>query len=97
MVSSSLRTINQQEYILSIFTAEIKEGKLNNVLFQIKEMKKDEVEVVVPPHLVKSIHSFNVDEQKKKKQLSSQKILEYVCWLVDANAIYDASLLTYDL
>lgn len=29
--------------------------------------------------------------------MSSQQILEYVCWLVDANLIYEASLLTYDL
>ena len=29
--------------------------------------------------------------------MTSQDILEYVCWLVDANAIYEASLLTYDL
>jgi elongator complex protein 1 len=43
----------------------------------------------VPPHLV--------DGKNKKKQVTSQQVLEYVCWLVDANAIYDASLLTYDL
>ena len=29
--------------------------------------------------------------------MTSQDMLEYVCWLVDANAIYEASLLTYDL
>lgn len=35
--------------------------------------------------------------KKEKKKLGSQEILEYVCWLVDANAIYEAALLTYDL
>jgi hypothetical protein len=39
------------------------------------------VEVVVPPHLT-------TEAKKSKKKLSSQEILEYVCWLVDANAIY---------
>ena len=75
MISSSLRVINKEEYILSIFTAEIKEGKLNDVLFEIKEMKKDEVEVVVPPHITKSNHIFNTDKDIKKRQISSQKIL----------------------
>ena len=32
-----------------------------------------------------------------KKGKSSQELLEYVCWLVDAEVIYEASLLTYDL
>lgn len=46
---------------------------------------------MIPPHLLAD------NQNKKKKNLSSQEILEYVCWLVDANAIYEASLLTYDL
>lgn len=37
------------------------------------------------------------EKQKSKKRLNSQEILEYVCWLVDANFIYEAALLTYDL
>lgn len=37
------------------------------------------------------------EKQKSKKKLTSQEILEYVCWLVDANFIYEAALLTYDL
>ena len=41
LVAEMLRTINQEEYILSIFTSEIKAGKLNSVLFEIKEMKKN--------------------------------------------------------
>ena len=66
MISSTLRAINQEEYILSIFTAEIKEGKLNDVLFEIKEMKKDEVEVVVPPHITKSNHSSIQTSRKRR-------------------------------
>ena len=37
------------------------------------------------------------EKQKSSKKLNSQDILEYVCWLVDANFIYEAALLTYDL
>lgn len=66
---------------MSILTSEIKEGRLNEVLFEIKELKQSDVEVVVPPHLT-------TEAKKNKKKLSSQEILEYVCWLVDANAIY---------
>lgn len=54
LISQTLRDIGQEEYILSIFTSEIREGKLNDVLFEIKEMKKGEVEVVMPPHLMES-------------------------------------------
>ncbi len=54
LISETLRNIAKEEYILSIFTSEIREGKLNDVLFEIKEMKKGEVEVVMPPHLMES-------------------------------------------
>ena len=47
---------------------------------------------MIPPHLSKP-----EEGKRDKKKLSSQDILEYVCWLVDANAIYEAALLTYDL
>ena len=76
-----MRRVGKEEYILSIFTSEIKEGRLNEVLFEIKELKQSDVEAVVPPHLTK-------EAKKGKKKLSSQEILEYVCWLVDANTIY---------
>lgn len=89
--------MGKEEYILSIFTSEIKEGRLNEVLFEIKELKQNDVEVVVPPHLTKGTLLNNIEAKKGKKKLSSQEILEYVCWLVDANAIYEAALLTYDL
>ena len=79
------------KYVLSVYTAEIKMGKLEDVLFQIMGRKKEEVEVTVVPDLE--------GEGKKKQQgkIGAQEVLEYVCWLVDANAIYEASLLTYDL
>jgi elongator complex protein 1 len=92
LLSQTLRAIDREQYIMSIFTSEIREGKLDEVLFELKEMKASEVEVVVPPHLIKG-----VQDKKSKKAFSAQKVLEYVCWLVDPNAIYEAALLTYDL
>lgn len=79
------------KYVLSVYTAEIKMGKLEDVLFQIMGRKKEEVEVTVVPHLE------GEGKKKKKGKIGAQEVLEYVCWLVDANAIYEASLLTYDL
>ncbi len=74
------------------------------MLFEIKELKKEDIETIVPPHVVKANSTYfdNKDDtmaekQKSKKKLTSQEILEYVCWLVDANFIYEAALLTYDL
>ena len=32
-----------------------------------------------------------------KKQVSARSLLEYVCWLADAEKIYEVSLGTYDL
>jgi hypothetical protein len=31
--------VGKEDYVLSIFTSEIKEGRLNEVLFEIKELK----------------------------------------------------------
>lgn len=36
LVSDTLRRVGRDEYILSIFTSDIKQGKLNDVLFEIK-------------------------------------------------------------
>lgn len=33
IISKGLRNINTNDYILSIYTSEIREGKLNDVLF----------------------------------------------------------------
>lgn len=46
------------------------------MLFEIKEMKKGEVEVVLPPHLVESKSECMLGKEKKeKKKISSQQIL----------------------
>lgn len=43
IVSESLREVDKDRFILSIFTAEIKMGLLEQVLFEIKDMKKGDV------------------------------------------------------
>lgn len=35
--------------------------------------------------------------KKKDKKINANSLLEYVCWLADANKIYDVTLGTYDL
>lgn len=35
--------------------------------------------------------------KKKDKKINANSLLEYVCWLADANKIYDVALGTYDL
>jgi len=62
LISQALRSIDKSHYILSIYTCEIREGKLNDVLFEIKELKKNDVEVIVPPHLSQSSVYGIVDE-----------------------------------
>jgi hypothetical protein len=42
IISRALRSISTIDYILSIYTSEIREGKLNDVLFEIKQLKKNE-------------------------------------------------------
>ena len=42
-------------------------GLLNQVLFEIKDMRKNDVEVIVPPHLQE-----NATGNKAKKALNSQ-------------------------
>jgi hypothetical protein len=67
VISRALRNINKDHYILSIYTSEIREGKLNDVLFEIKELKKNDVEVVVPPHIVQSKFCLIKMEKKRRK------------------------------
>lgn len=35
--------------------------------------------------------------KKKDRKINANNLLEYVCWLADANKIYDVALGTYDL
>jgi hypothetical protein len=42
-------------------------GLLDQVLFEIKDMRKNDIEVIVPPHL-----QPNKESNKKKKTLNSQ-------------------------
>lgn len=50
--TESLRTLDPEKYLLSIFTSEVKKGDLPSVLREIKEMRKSEgPQKKIPPHL----------------------------------------------
>ena len=34
---------------------------------------------------------------KDEKKISSKEVVEYVCWLADANVLYEFALATYNL
>lgn len=87
--SSALRALDKDKYLLSIYTCEVKRGDLAGVLREIKESRQhDKVQQKVPPH---------VQADKPKRSIGSKEVLEYVCWLADAEVIYKVALLTYDL
>lgn len=55
--------------------------------------KNDDVEVELPPHLNPQT---NTPFKKQSNQLKWDSALEFVCWLADANKIYEVALGTYD-
>lgn len=38
-----------------------------------------------------------MQKYKQTKKLSSKEVIEYVCWLADANKLYEVALSTYNL
>ena len=80
-------------------TAYIKKepSELTIVLNKIKIMKDNEksdaCKKKLPPHLNPETNK----KYKQEKNVTSKTVLEYVCWLAEANKIYDIALGTYDL
>ena len=69
--------------------------ELTEVLYLIKSLKEKEAgkdRKVVPPHL----NPATMKKEKKNKTVYSEDALEYICWLVDANKLYNVALQTYD-
>ncbi|EGR32772.1 inhibitor of kappa light polypeptide gene enhancer in b- kinase complex-associated protein, putative [Ichthyophthirius multifiliis] len=97
-IINALNTIGDQNYLYCKMTAHIKKTptELEYVLSEIKKMKDQEYNIFQeyhPPHL-------NPETNKKYeniKKVSSKSLLEFVCWLANADKIYDISLGTYDL
>jgi elongator complex protein 1 len=82
--------LNKDKYLLSIITCYTKQkpSGLRNILELIKGLKASEVNKA-PPH----INSLAV----KKHEVTADKALEYTCWLVKADNLYDVTLQTYDI
>lgn len=65
--SATLRSIDKEKYILSIYTCEVKRGDLAGVLREIKESRQhDKVQQKVPPHL---------QADKPKRTIGSREVL----------------------
>ena len=69
--------------------------ELTEVLYLIKSLKEKEAgkdRQVIPPHL----NPATMKKEKKDKTVYSEDALQYICWLVDANKLYNVALQTYD-
>ena len=93
-------------------TSYVKEEALEVVLSEIIKIRdsetQDEEKEPVPPHLdpestltltTYANNSTHTAMQKHKapKKIASKEIIEYVCWLADANRLYEVALSTYNL
>ncbi|KAL4476509.1 hypothetical protein ABPG74_010242 [Tetrahymena malaccensis] len=97
-IIKALEATKNEKYLYSQFTAHIRKepSELEFVLNTIKQMKDEEAEHIPenhPPHL----NPANNKRFEHKKHVTARSLLEYVCWLADAEKIYEVSLGTYDL
>jgi len=111
LLIKSLSNVDKDKYILTIITAHIKVNELAIVLDEVIKMKDQgtiDTEVKIPPHLnpesnyfIKDLKEVNFFLAMKKfkpaKQLNYKDVLEYVCWIADADRLYEFSLATYNL
>ncbi|KRX06033.1 WD40-repeat-containing domain [Pseudocohnilembus persalinus] len=99
LVIRDLKDQNNEQLLYTIMTTHIKKepSELESVLNQIKQLKDSEKdqdeEEVIPPHL----NQETGEKFKPSKQVTAKKLLEFVCWLAEANRMYEVALLTYDL
>mmetsp|Transcript_16622 Transcript_16622/g.14472 ORF Transcript_16622/g.14472 Transcript_16622/m.14472 type:complete len:104 (+) Transcript_16622:1299-1610(+) len=92
----SMNKLDKDKYVLSIMTGHIKKNELEivmNHIIETKELEEKEKNVKVPPHL----NPETMKKFKPAKKVSFKQILEYVCWIADANRLYEFSLATYNL
>jgi len=88
---------DDKEYTLPILTTYVKKTpqQLIEALYLVKDLKVSEKNVerkVIPPHL----NPETMKKEKKEKRVYYEDALEYICWLVDANKLYNVALQTYD-
>lgn len=89
--------INRNKFMLSIITCQTKKNPptLMDTLSLIKLLRDQEEQssqkkISIPPHIDPSI-------SKKKRDITAEEALEFACWLVNANHLYDVALQTYDI
>jgi len=96
-IRQALQKLDKDKYVLTIMTSYVKEDALEIVLDEIVKLKSlegvMEEKEPVPPHLnPQTMHKF-----KHSKKIGSKEVIEYVCWLADANKLYEVALSTYNL
>ena len=99
LIRAELTKIDKNsELVLPILTTYVKKNpqELIDALYLVKSLKSNEQGVkrkVIPPHL----NPQTMAKERKEKRVYYEDALEYVCWLVDANKLYNVALQTYDL
>ena len=99
LIRNELNEIDKNsEFALPILTTYVKKSpqELIDALYLVKSLKSKEQGIkrkIIPPHL----NPQTMTKEKKEKRVFYEDALEYVCWLVDANKLYNVALQTYDL
>ena len=86
-----------KEFTLPILTTYVKKTpqQLIEALYLVKDLKTNEQNIerkIIPPHL----NPETMKKEKKNKRIFYEDALEYICWIVDANKLYNVALQTYD-
>ncbi|KAM3137739.1 hypothetical protein pb186bvf_010159 [Paramecium bursaria] len=90
-----IKSMNEESHLLTIITAMIRRDEIEEALIKVMKLKtlEQEQEEDLPPHL-------NPDNgkpyKKQHKHVKSDQALEFICWLADANKMYEVALGTYD-
>lgn len=98
LMRAELEHINvNKELVLPILSTYVKKTpqELIEALYLVKELKSSEKNVerkIIPPHL----NPDTMRKDRKEKRVFYEDALEYICWLVDANKLYNVALQTYD-
>jgi elongator complex protein 1 len=86
-----------KELVLPILSTYVKKNpqELIEALYLVRDLKNSGKAIerkVIPPHL----NPDTMKKEKKEKRVFYEDALEYICWLVDANKLYNVALQTYD-
>jgi len=100
MLIDTMTSLGQNKYLLSIITCYTKQSPpaLNKILDIVRDLKSletsESTKKTTPPHIDPSLDPA---AKKKKADITANEALEYACWLVKADNLYDVALQTYDI